>query len=373
MKVLVTGAQGFIGKNLVTYLQKRDDVDLYKYDRDSTDKELEEAIQNADFIFHLAGINRPEKTEEFYEGNVDLTKKIVDLLKKYNKETPLVISSSIQAELDNDYGKSKKEAEDYLKENYAGSIIFRFHNVFGKWCKPNYNSVVATFCYNISHDKEIQVSDPANTVELVYIDDVCEELLKVLDNPEEYKKDINYINERRIVTLQELTDLLYSFKDDMNSIYVPKTGDNFIKKLFATYVSYCELDDMVHTPKVNTDERGSFSELVRTMDSGQFSVSYSKPGVFRGNHFHHTKMERFIVIKGKAKITFRDIITDEMKEYFVDDSKLQIVTIPVGYTHSIENIGDDEMILFLWCNELFDEKHPDTYYEEVQKVKKGSK
>ncbi len=370
MKILITGANGFIGKNLSVYLSRMQDIEVLKYDIENTLEELEKDIQDADFIFHLAGVNRPKDPKEFYEGNTDLSKEIINLLNKYHKSIPFVLSSSIQAELDNDYGKSKKLAEDYIKENYKNSIIFRLHNVFGKWCKPNYNSVVATFCYNISHDLDITMSNSENTVELVYIDDVCETFGNVLQNPKNYNEDINYVTPRKVITLKELSDLLYSFKRDMNSIYVPKTGDPFIKKLFATYVSYLPLENMVTTPVQHVDQRGGFCELVRTLDSGQFSVSFSKPGVFRGDHFHYTKMERFIVIKGTAKITFRHILTNEMMEYLVSGDKLQIVTIPVGYTHKIENIGNDEMILMLWCNELFDEKHPDTYAEKVVLEKK---
>ena len=366
MNILVTGSNGFIGKNLCTHLEKMETVRLFKYDIDNTNEELEQYIKNADFIFHLAGVNRPTDVSEFYEGNTNLTKLIVDLLNKNKREVPLVFTSSIQAELDNDYGKSKREAEKYLKEGYNNSILFRLHNVFGKWCKPNYNSVVATFCYNISHDLDITINDPNKELELIYIDDICETFIKVLTNYSDFLiNDINYINPKKKITLQELSDLLYTFKNDMNSIYVPKTGDQFIKKLFATYVSYLPLEKMVTSAEKKVDQRGAFCELVRTLDSGQFSISYSKPGIVRGNHYHHTKMERFIVIKGKAKITFRHILTNEMKEYYVDDENIQIVTIPVGYTHMIENIGDKEMILMLWCNELFEEKHPDTYYEEV--------
>ena len=366
MKILVTGANGFIGKNLIIYLEQIDDVEVIKYTRENTLDELNAFVKDADFVFHLAGINRPQDVNEFYEGNFDLTKSLVDILNENKKDIPLIFSSSIQAELDNDYGKSKKQAEDYMRENYNNSIIFRLHNVFGKWCKPNYNSVVATFCYNISHDLDIIVNDPNKELELVYIDDVCETFCNAVKDISTVNKDeINYIIERKIITLGELSELIYSFHDDMKSIYVPKTGDAFIKKLFATYVSYLPLDKMVFTPTQHVDNRGGFCELVRTLDSGQFSVSFSKPGIFRGNHFHHTKMERFIVIRGKAKISFRHVITNEKKEFIVSGDELKIVTIPVGYTHNIENIGDDEMILFLWCNELFDENHPDTYQEEV--------
>lgn len=362
MKVLVTGAKGFIGKNLIAYLSKEEDVEIIEFDIEDKLEDLD--IKNIDFIFHLAGINRPKDASEF-NINADLTQQLVELLKENDCKTPLVISSSTQAELDNDYGNSKKRAEEYLLENYPPSIIYRFHNVFGKWCRPNYNSVVATFCNNIANDLDIQINDPKSEIELVYIDDICETLIKELYGKIQHKEDINYIEPRKKINLKDLSELIYSFKDCMNSIYTPKTGDPFVKKLFATFVSYLPPEKMIQASEKHEDERGAFSELVKTLDSGQFSVSYSKPGVIRGNHYHHTKMERFIVIKGQAKIKFRHIITNEQYEYNVDDSKLQIVTIPVGYTHSIENIGPGEMILFLWCNEIFDEDHPDTYYEEV--------
>lgn len=365
MNVLVTGSKGFIGKNLLVYLREKKDVRIYEYDIENNFDDIVKNIDDIDFIYHFAGVNRPKDVKEFYEGNSDLTVSIVDLLNSRNKNIPLVYASSIQADLDNDYGKSKKKAEDYIRNNYSNGIIYRFHNVFGKWCKPNYNSVIATFCYNISHDLEINITDREKEIELVYIDDICETLVTLLDNCVDVSKDINYVFPRYKKTLGELADTLYVFKECMNSIYVPKTGDPFIKKLFATYVSYVELHNMVTDIKTNVDNRGSFSELVRTNDSGQFSVSFSKPGIVRGNHYHNTKMERFIVIKGKAKISFKKVNSDEHIEFTVSEDKLQVVTIPVGYTHNIENIGDNEMILFIWCNELFDQSHPDTYFMEV--------
>lgn len=366
MKVLVTGSQGFIGKNLLVYLQELDNVEIYEYDKNDTIETLEKYIKDVDFVYHLAGCNRPKDNNEYHLVNTDLTKCLVDLLNKYNKKVPLIYSSSIQAELDNEYGKSKRNAEDYIFENYENAIVYRFHNVFGKWCKPNYNSVVATFCYNIANNLDIIINDEKSEIELIYIDDICEEFINLLTNLNREYKTIKYIENRKIITLAELACLIREFHDSMNSIYVPKTGDEFIKKLYATYVSYVPLEKMVNELKQNVDERGSFTELVRTNDSGQFSVSFSKPGVVRGNHYHNTKMERFIVIKGKAKITFKKVDSDEMIEFIVDDQNIKAVTIPVGYTHNIENIGDGEMILFIWCNELFDTNHPDTYFMEVR-------
>lgn len=365
MKVLVTGSNGFIGKNLKTHLQALDDVEVIDYDKEDTIDKIKDNLAEISFIFHLAGVNRPQTAEEFYQGNSDLTKQIVDLIK--DKNIPLLITSSIQATKDNDYGKSKKLAENYIKENLKNYYIFRLHNVFGKWARPNYNSVVATFCNNIAHDLPITINDEKTSLDLIYIDDICYEFINILKGqaPTEKIEDYCYINPRYNVTLGYIAKRLYEFRDSMNSIYVPNTGDEFIKKLYSTYISYVPVEKTHVSAKKNVDERGSFTELVRTYDSGQFSVSFSKPGIVRGNHYHHTKLERFIVIKGKAKISFTSVIDGNHYELIVDDNDIQIVTIPVGYTHNIENIGNEEMILAIWCNELFDKDKPDTYYREV--------
>lgn len=366
MKVLVTGSKGFIGKNLVSHLQEIEDVEVISYDIEDQFDKIEKNINDISFIFHLAGVNRPQTVEEFYQGNSDLTKKIVDLIK--NKNIPLLITSSIQAELDNDYGKSKKIAEEYIQSNLKKYYIYRLHNVFGKWCRPNYNSVVATFCYNIANDLDITINDKTKKLELIYIDDIVEEFINVMsgNKPDERENGYCYINPRYKVSLGYIAKTLYEFKDSMDSIYVPRTGNDFIKKLYSTYISYVPLEKTYVSAKKNVDERGSFTELVRTKDSGQFSVSFSKPGIVRGNHYHHTKLERFIVIKGKAKISFSSVINDNKYSFIVDDKDIKIVTIPVGYTHNIENIGDGEMILAIWCNELFDPNHPDTYFRKVE-------
>ncbi len=365
MKVLVTGSNGFIGKNLISHLQEIADIEIISYDINDSFNKIEKNIDDISFVFHLAGVNRPQSVKEFYEGNSDLTKKIVDLIK--DKNIPLLITSSIQAVLDNDYGKSKKIAEEYIKDNLNNYYIFRLHNVFGKWSRPNYNSVVATFCYNIANDLEITVNDEKKELELIYIDDIIEEFIRVLkgNKPDEKIDGYCYINPKYKVTLGYLASKIYEFRDSMSSIYVPNTGNDFIKKLYSTFVSYLPLDKTYVSAKKNVDERGSFTELVRTNESGQFSVSFSKPGIVRGNHYHHTKLERFIVIKGKAKISFSSVIDNSKYSFYVDDSDIKIVTIPVGYTHNIENIGDSEMILAIWCNELFDENHPDTFYRKV--------
>lgn len=364
MKVLVTGANGFIGKNLVAHLNELKDVEVVKYDKENTFEEIENSIDSIDFIFHLAGINRPKDTKEFYEGNTDLTKQIIDLIK--DKNIPIILTSSIQALKDNDYGKSKKQAEEYAL-SYQYSYVYRLHNVFGKWCRPNYNSVIATFCHNIANDLEITVNDENIELELIYIDDIIKEFISVMNGnkPKETIDNISYINPRYKVSLKEIVNKLYEFKNSMNSIYVPTTGDEFTKKLYSTYISYIPVENLSISAVKNVDERGSFTELVRTFSSGQFSISISKPGIVRGNHYHHTKLERFMVIKGKARISFKHIVTSESFSLEVSDEDIKIVTIPVGYTHNIENIGNDEMILAIWCNELFDEENPDTFYKKV--------
>ncbi len=366
MKVLVTGSNGFIGKNLISHLQECKDIEIVTYDIEDDFSKIESNIDDIKYIFHLAGVNRPQSPEEFYHGNTDLTKRIVDLIK--DKDISLIVTSSIQAIRDNDYGKSKKLAEDYIIANLNNYYIYRLHNVFGKWCRPNYNSVVATFCHNIANDLDITINDPNVELELVYIDDICKEFLSLIigEKPKDKEENYCYINPRYKVTLQEIADLLYRFKKSMNSIYVPNTGDEFVKKLYSTYISYLPLEKTYTSAKKNVDERGSFTELVRTDECGQFSISVSKPGIVRGNHYHHTKLERFIVIKGKARISFSSVVNDDSYSFEVDDSDIKIVTIPVGYTHNIENIGDSEMILAIWCNELFDEKNPDTYFQKVK-------
>ena len=365
MKVLVTGSGGFIGKNLCMFLSEEKDIEILRYDRENTLEDLESFISSADAIVHLAGINRPQTADEFFSGNTDLTKNIIDILNEKKLHIPLIFSSSIQAALDNDYGKSKRLAEDYILNNYPEGVIYRLHNVFGKYCRPNYNSVVATFCNNIAHDEEIRVDNPDAPIELVYIDDICKTFIKILRGEAKIVKPYNSIEPVKKTTVGALADLIKSFKTNLAGISVPQTGDEFTKKLFSTYISYCDLTNLIISPEIHADERGAFSELIHTMESGQFSVSTSKPGITRGNHYHHTKVEKFIVVKGSAKISMRKIGEKEVHEFDVNGKNIQIITIPVGYTHIITNTGDDEMVLIIWCNELFDNNNPDTYYEEV--------
>ena len=365
MRVLITGADGFIGQNLQLFLKEHQDVTIDKYTLDNSPSELEDKIKAADFIVHLAGVNRPQTPEEFFSGNTDLTKTIIDLLNKNKLSIPLIFSSSIQAELDNDYGKSKRLAEDYILNNYKPGIIFRLHNVFGKGCRPNYNSVVATFCDHVAEGKPITVDDPDKTLSLIYIDDICKTFIDIITNKIKPTYPYNYVSPIYKITLGELANTIRQFKQDLSSISVPITGDDFTKKLFSTYISYNSLNQLIFNPHTNKDERGIFTELIHTSDSGQISFSTSNPGVTRGNHYHHTKIEKFIVLQGNATIKMRKIGDSKIHELKVDGDHPTIVTIPVGYTHNITNTSSDKLILLIWCNELYDQNNPDTFYEEV--------
>lgn len=374
MRILITGSKGFIGKNLTVHFSEMDDVEVVGVDRDTEFSEIENVIDGVDYIIHLAGVNRPKDAKEFYEGNTDLTQQIVDLLKSKNLQIPIIYTSSIQAALDNDYGKSKKQAEDVVLEYGNGSLIYRFHNVFGKWCRPNYNSVIATFCNNIANGQGITIDDRSKELELIYIDDIAYEFKKIIsgNGPTEKQEDYCYINPRYKASLGYIADTLSQFKAEAQTIYVPATGDDFIKKLHATFVTYLPFEELVATTTKNTDERGDFTELIRTRQAGQVSISTSKPGVIRGQHYHHTKIEKFIVVKGKARIGFTNILDDtDNYEFEASDLEIKIVTIPPGYIHNIENIGDDEMTMVLWGNELFDKDFPDTYAKKV--VNTGAK
>lgn len=380
MNILITGARGFVGKNLVESLKNiRDgkdktydissDLNIFEYDIDSNPEELELYCKKADFVFNLAGVNRPENQEDFMKGNFGFASILLDFLKKHNNRCPVMLSSSIQAALDNPYGRSKKAGEDlffdYAKETGAEVLVYRFPNVFGKWCRPNYNSAIATFCHNITHDLPITVNDRSVNMQLVYIDDVVSELIGALSgNPTRTGEYCEVPTVHRI-TLGEIVDLLYSFKESRESRAVPDMSDAFTKKLYATYLSYLPEDKFSYELKMNCDDRGSFTEIIRTLDRGQFSVNISKPGITKGNHWHHTKNEKFLVVSGKGVIRFRKIGDNKVYEYFVSGEKLEVVDIPTGYTHNIENLGNTDMVTFMWANECFDPTKPDTFFEEV--------
>jgi len=367
MKVLITGANGFIAKNLIEHLKRDENIKIYLYSRKDSFNILEAYLKEVDFIFHLAGVNRPKDNKEFYEGNSKLTQTIVNILLKENKNTPILLSSSIQSELDNDYGKSKLEAEqsllEYSKKTDADIYIYKLPNVFGKWSKPNYNSVISTWCYNISHDLEIQVNNKSAELNLVYVDDVIKSFVSKLTTPSNEKHckiDIVYKK-----TLGEIEELLYAFKNNRETLVIPDVASGFERALYSTYLSYLAPDDFSYTLKGHKDDRGTFYEILKTLDSGQFSLSTTAPGVTRGNHYHHTKNEKFLVVRGEALIQFKHIVTNEIIEYKVSDSKMEIVEMIPGYTHNIKNTGNKEMILILWANETFDQENPDTYFLEV--------
>ena len=370
MKILITGANGFIGKNVAADFENIHQI--FKYDINNSFDELSEFIKEADFIIHLAGVNRPVNEKEFETGNKEFTEILVDRIKKHNKRIPILMTSSIHADKDNAYGKSKKAAEEalikYSKENETDVYIYRLPNVFGKWCRPNYNSVVATFCYNISHNLPIQVNDPEYMLPLVYIDDILDEIKQALANNANKKEDgYCYIPVTYQIKLKDLADLLYSFKESRTSLTIPNMNNELEKKLHATYTSFLDKDDFKYPLKMNIDHRGSFSEFIRTINNGQVSVNVSKPGITKGNHWHHTKNEKFLVVYGKALIQFRNINDSEIIEYYVSGENLEVVDIPVGYTHNITNIGDTDLVTIMWANECFDPNHPDTFFKEVKK------
>lgn len=367
--VLITGSNGFIGKNLVAELQTRQCYNLLTYDRENTHEELESFLKQADFIVHLAGINRPKDEKEFAEGNKGLTESIIELLKKHDKKTPILLSSSIQADRDNAYGISKLGSEiavkQWMQDTGVPSYIYRLPNAFGKWCRPNYNSAVATFCHNIAHDLPIQVNDPSVVIQLVYIDDIVTEFIAAIEGQANVQGEYCFVEPVHPLELGKIVELLYSFKESRRNLSVADMSDPITKKLYSTYLSYLPQDAFNYSLKMNRDERGSFTEILRTADRGQFSVNISKPGITKGNHWHHTKNEKFVVVSGEGLIQFRKIGTDEIIEYHVSGDQIEVVDIPTGYTHNIINKGDTDLVTFMWCNECFDPQKPDTYFEEV--------
>lgn len=389
MNILVTGASGFVGKNLLSQLRNiRDgkaknyavegDLTLYEYDLGSTPEELDLYCKNADFVFNLAGVNRPQDPAEFMKGNFGFASTLLDTLKKHGNTCPVMISSSIQASLDNPYGESKRAGEqllfDYAEETGAKVLVYRFPNLFGKWCRPNYNSAVATFCNNIANDLPITVNDPSVELHLVYIDDVVDELIGALTGGEHRDGAFCVVPTSHRITLGAIVDLLHTFRRMPETLEVPDTTtDGFAKKLYSTYLSYLPEDRFAYDLKMNTDARGSFTEILRTADRGQFSVNVSKPGITKGQHWHHTKNEKFVVVHGHGLIQLRKVGKDEqgndypVVNYEVSGEKIRVVEMIPGYTHNIVNLSDTEdLVTFMWCNECFDPAKPDTYFEPVE-------
>lgn len=411
MNILVTGAKGFVGRNLVAALECiRDGKDrthpglnvgeIYQYDIDSTLADLDEACAHADFVFNLAGVNRPKDNSEFMAGNFGFASDLLDTLKRHKNTCPVMLSSSIQATLagrfgNSEYGRSKKAGEDlffsYGAETGAKVLVYRFPNLFGKWCRPNYNSAVATFCNNIANDLPIQVNDPSVDMELLYIDDLVAEMIGAMEGKEHYctfdgmdvvpadchpersgaeSKDLKhfcYVPTTHKIKLGEIVDLLNMFKAQPESLVMPAIPDNsFAKKLYSTYLSYLPKEKVCFPLKMNVDARGSFTELLKTANCGQFSVNVSKPGITKGEHWHHSKWEFFIVVSGRALIQERKIGTDEVLEFEVSGEKIEAVHMLPGYTHNIINLSETEnLVTVMWANEQFDPGHPDTFGEKV--------
>ena len=383
MNILVTGANGFVGRNLVSQLENiasgkarnyaiaGEELHVLCYDVDSDPAALEEYCRRADFVFNLAGVNRPEDPSEFMKGNFGFASLLLDTLKKCGNACPVMISSSTQAALDNPYGESKRAGEELLfeygRETGAKALVYRFPNVFGKWCRPNYNSAVATFCHNIAHGLPIRVNDPSVVMHLVYIDDVVDELIGALSGDEHWAGAFCEVPVVHEITLGGIVDLLYSFRDMQQDLEVPDLGDAFTKKLYSTYLSYLPKEKFCYPLKMNVDNRGSFTEIIRTPDRGQFSVNISKPGITKGEHWHHTKNEKFVVVSGHGLVQLRKIGTDEVINFEVCGEKMEVVEMIPGYTHNIINLSDTEdLVTFMWANEAFNPERPDTYFEPVE-------
>lgn len=383
MNILVTGAKGFVGRNLISQLHNiqsgkaknyhlsGEQLKVFEYDIDSDPAELEVYCKNANFVFNLAGINRPKDQSEFMKGNFGFASVLLETLKKYRNTCPVMISSSTQAVLDNPYGESKRAGEqlmfDYAKETGAKVLVYRFPNVFGKWCKPNYNSAIATFCNNIANNLPITVNDPSILMHLVYIDDVVNELIGALSGNEHRNADYCQVPIVHDITLGGIVDLLYSFKEMPNNLSIPNMADSFTKKLYSTYLSYLPKEKFSYPLRMNVDARGSFTEFIRSESAGQFSINISNPGVTKGQHWHHTKVEKFVVVSGRGLIQFRAVGSGEVINFEVSGDKMEVVETIPGYTHNIINRSETEdLVTFIWCNECFDSNSPDTYFEEVE-------
>ncbi|MGO4347336.1 NAD-dependent epimerase/dehydratase family protein [Paenibacillus sp. MCAF9] len=369
MKILVTGSSGFVGKNLIYELKNKGYSDILEVSRLTDKALLNEYTKECEFVFHLAGVNRPHDEKEFMEGNFNFTSELVELLKKHSNKAPILITSSIQAEKSNLYGVSKKAGEDllfqYSEETGVRSIVYRLPNLFGKWSRPNYNSVVATFCYNIARNLSVQINDSESVITLSYIDDVVAEFIRAMEGNENKNGVFSSVPVTYSLTVGELAHKLYSFKNNRETLIMPSLESQLDKALYGTYLSYLEEDNFSYKLKKNVDKRGWLAEFIKSDSMGQIFISKTKPGITRGNHWHHTKVEKFLVIQGEAIIKFRKIDTDEILHYKVNGEIPEVVDIPVGYTHSITNTGDEEVITLFWACEIFNPDKPDTYFVEV--------
>jgi len=370
MKVLVTGSDGFIGKNLIAHLREASEFEILPYTRSSGGSALRRMVDDSDFIFHLAGVNRAKEVSEFTEGNADLTLRLTGLIAESGRNLPVVFTSSTQAQLDNPYGRSKRAAEEALLAHAAATsspvYIYRLPNVFGKWCRPNYNSAVATFCHNIARDLPITINDSTATMSLVYIDDLIEECTQTLQHHRAERGATLPGPFREIApiystTVGKLADTIRAFKESRTSLTTERVGTGFLRALYSTYLSYLPPESFVYSIQKHVDPRGEFAEVLKTPDCGQFSYLTAHPGVTRGGHYHHSKSEKFLVIRGRARFRFRNIVSGETAEVETSGDTPQIVETVPGWTHDITNIGDAEIIVILWASEVFDRNRPDTY------------
>ena len=367
MKILVTGSKGFIGKNLISRLSEIENLTILSYEKEMGQDELHSKISDSDIIYHLAGKNRTDEINDFKKVNTELTKSICDLASKVASPPLIIFTSSIQAEIDSAYGKSKLEAEKYILEYSrrprCNAIIYRLTNVFGKWCKPNYNSVIATFCNNLSKDLPIELHDPDKELDLIYIDDVIEELLS---NLRQIDSDIyRKVEPTYTITLKEIANKLIGFKDSRKKLEIGYVGTGIDRALYATYISYLEPEQFNYKVPSHSDDRGTFVEVLKTQDSGQFSFFTAYPGITRGGHYHHTKNEKFLVLQGKALFRFKNLISGTYKEIVTSEQTPEIVDTIPGWTHDITNIGESKLIVMLWANEIFNQEKPDTYSLEI--------
>ncbi|MCX8129602.1 MAG: NAD-dependent epimerase/dehydratase family protein [Clostridia bacterium] len=368
--VLVTGASGFIGKNLTTALKQMDGIALMQHDISDSTEVLEEYIKQADFVFHLAGVHRPPDEREFQTGNTGFTEQLLDIMDRCNYKETIVYSSSIQAVLNNPYGRSKKAAEEaitaWAEKNGSKAYIYRLTNVFGKWARPDYNSVVATFCHNIACNLPIKISNPEQEIKFVYIDDVVEEFINALKGTPNMAQD-GFCHIPRVfkISLAQLAETIRSFKKSRETVVLPDFSSDLIRFLYATYTSYLDADNLEYAVEIKEDNRGWLAELLKSKSFGQIFISRTKPGIKRGNHWHHTKAEKFVVLEGKAVIKLMNLNGGDVIEIPVEGDNLKIVDIPAGYAHSIENTGHSDLVTLFYANEIFDKQKPDTYFAEV--------
>ena len=372
MIVLITGARGFVGRNLVQTLRRREDVKLIEYDLGFSEQQLTDGLCRADVIFHLAGVNRPPTPDDYEAGNAGFTEEICHRLREAGRAPTIVLASSIQAELDNPYGRSKLHAEECLRRfsDASGSriVIFRWTNLFGKWCRPNYNSVTATFCHNVARGMPLQISDPGRELELAYVDDVVSALTATLDVSklgDSERVVFSQVEPTYRATLGKLATTIQSFRDSRTNLTLPDMSDRFIRCLYATYLSYLPENEFAYPLDIKRDNRGELAEFLKSPPFGQIFVSRTNPGITRGNHYHHTKVEKFLVVEGDAVIRFRHIESNEVLSYSVSGRDFCVVDIPPGYTHSIENVGLNEMVVLFWADEIFDPANPETYFMKV--------